>query len=61
MHWHNYLLVHRFVPVQPVGGAPVVSVLQAKVVGLQQVQLLAYLLKQHLPTGFSLQMFLWLN
>ena len=55
-YWlHNYLLVHRFVPVQPVGGAPVVRVLQAEVVGLQEVELLAHLLKEHFPACFRLK------
>ena len=52
---HVHLLIHGFVPVQPVGGAPVVRVLQPEVVSLQQVELLAHLLEQHLATGLRLQ------
>ena len=52
---HVHLLIHGFVPVQPVGGAPVVRVLQPEVVGLQQVELLAHLLEQHLAAGLRLQ------
>ena len=52
---HVLLLIHGFVPVQPVGGAPVVRVLQPEVVGLQQVELLAHLLEQHLAAGLRLQ------
>ena len=52
---HVHLLIHGFVPVQPVGGAPVVCVLQPEVVRLQQVELLAHLLEQHLAASLRLQ------
>ena len=52
---HVHLLIHGFVPVQPVGGAPVVRVLQPEVVGLQQVELLAHLLEQHLAASLRLE------
>ena len=51
---HVHLLIHGFVPVQPVGGAPVVRVLQPEVVSLQQVELLAHLLEQHLAASLRL-------
>ena len=54
-----HLLIHGFVPVQPVGGAPVVCVLQPEVVRLQQVELLAHLLEQHLPASLRLQTNNW--
>ena len=52
---HVHLLIHGFVPVQPVGGAPVVRVLQPEVVRLQQVELLAHLLEQHLAASLRLE------